>query len=210
MSLHVFSLACPRCSSTLHGLNGDMAFTCSRCALAYSVTDSGLQPYPMVLRAPDGVDPRSGLWMPFWELQCRPTIHAERPEDLAAYELPSQLDIFVKGFTLINVSKVGNPGLFLTERGAAPCQQPPAPFPVLVGVRRTVTMARAYAELFLLELLDRQADIEGVRVTLDITRTRLAVIYFEVKGSTFRCPATDRSYPAALIDDIVEIRNAHR
>ena len=62
----------------------------------------------------------------------------------------------------------------------------------------------------LLELLDRQADIEGVGVTLEITRTRLAGIYFEDKGSTLRCPATDRTYPAALIDDIVEIRSAHR
>ena len=115
MSLHVFSLKCPNCSATLDGLNGDMTFTCAQCALAFSVTEEGLKRYPMVLRAPDDADTDGGLWLPFWEMQCHPEIHADRPERIDEYKISSRMNIFVKAFTLTNMSKIGNPGMFLTE-----------------------------------------------------------------------------------------------
>jgi len=162
----------------------------------------------MVLRAPEDAKTKDGLWLPFWELQCNPEIVAEHPDRLNDYELPSQIDVFVKGFSLTNVSKIGNPGLFLTQKGADPCQPTPTPQPSVVGARRPVDVAKAYAELFLLELLDRQADIEGISITLNISRIRFAGIFFEDHGDVLKCPATNRTYPAGLVDDIVAIRDA--
>ena len=113
----------------------------------------------------------------------------------------------LKGFTLRNVSRVGNPGLALTRTVVPPPMAvPPSPLPPLRGCQRHSSAAAAYARLFLLEILDRQSDITGVSLAVDVREIGLTWLPFADRGSLLECLVTEKTYPAGLVDDIVGMR----
>ncbi len=203
MTVHVLRLACQRCGGSLRGLDGDAVFICPACITAYEVGAESLRAWSIEFRPVGG---RVDLWLPFWSLTCRTHLSGD-PARVARYRLDHIMQIFVKGFSLRNVSKVGNPGLFLTLKGAPPAHHA-NPLPAMVGCRRSSAVARQYARLFLLDILDRQQDITGIELAIEVIEIKLAAFPFSDRGQELECMVTRRRYPVALIDDVLSIRAA--
>ena len=204
MSLQVLRRACRRCNSTLQGLSEDVVFTCTACLVAFEVTPRGLIERTLTFREVSGP---TDLWLPFWALRCRTGLTADEPARLRDYSLADEVEVFVKGFVLRNVSRIGNPGMELTREGAPPLRAPPDPLPPLLGCQRTAAAAEMYAHLFLLDILDQQSDITGVELKIAVQAVSLTWLPFADWGDELMCLATRKKYPAGLVDDIAELRS---
>jgi len=147
------------------------------------------------------------LWLPYWALRCRPQLRGD-PQHISRYRLDETIEIFVKGYILRGGDHLGNPGLRLTRDGAPPPRGLPDSPPALVGCRRSRATAHRYAELFLLEILDRQVDITGVELDLGVDATALTGIPFRDTLTHLTCAVTGQQIAAGLFEDIASIRAA--
>ena len=209
--VRVLALLCPDCGAGLRGLSEDRVFFCPTCPRGFSVrgdADGGhaLVGTPLRYRAGDG-----DLYLPFWRLRCRPTLRAEdgaAPAPLDRFRLDDEVEVLVKGFAMSRILQVGNPGLELTRRASSlpTTIAAPDPLPRVLGCRRTADAARSYAELFLLEILDRQADITGVRLDLGVQEITLDALPFLDRGDAICCASTGLRWPAAVVEDLQGMR----
>jgi hypothetical protein len=209
-ALNVIRLTCARCGETLQGLESDVVFFCSLCAVGYEVSEEGLTSFPLQYAKADKEKRGMPLYLPFWyfRFQAEPVCDDRRKLD-AIRPLLHMDRAFVKGFALTHSFYIGNPGLRLTEARYEPrLLEASAPYPPITGCRRSSGDAERYVRLFVLALLDREEDVTGVDMEVRITDCRLLGIPFFDGGRYLQGGILDDRYPAAAVSDLGAMREA--
>jgi hypothetical protein len=209
-AVQVLRLQCEHCGGPLAGLPDDVVFICRQCALGYEATLRGYQLHPVQWWHTRDRHRGNLLYLPFWAFTCRTRIVCEDARKLERYtEVQAEERIYVKGFSLLNSFAAGNPGLDLTRARPRPRRTLLSrPYPALVGCRRSSEEARAYLQLFLLSIMDREEDVTGVQLELEVDDLQLLGVPFFDDGRDLRSSFVDRRYPAPLITDVDGMRRA--
>jgi len=209
-TVKVLGLQCEHCGGPLAGLPDDVVFICRQCALGHEATLGGYQPHQVQWWQARDQHLGDLLYLPFWALACRTRITSEDAKKLEKYqEVHGSERVYVKGFSLLNSFAAGNPGLDLTRaRPRPPRTLLSRPYPGLVGCRRSSEEAMRFVNLFLLSIMDREEDVTGVQLELEVDDLQLVGVPFFDDGRDLHCSIVDKCYPATLITDVDGMRQA--
>jgi hypothetical protein len=206
----VHALICPRpdCGHELWGLPYDKVFFCANCGEGVIFRGTSIDTvkvtFAMPLLSEDG--PRRHL--PFWRIAGTPKTHGATHKQHRAFERVKELQtIWVAAFLTVRKETYGDFGELLTRRRPAisPQKTDMAP-PRLIGAVRDAEAAVRYAELGLLSMVDKRADVTGMSLTIDTAEAALWGLPFVDRGDRLTSLLIEADIPAASLPDLLEIR----
>jgi len=204
----VTALECPVCRGPLRGLRHDVLFGCSACDLAVYIDDGDRRAFRVRFAAAEVDEPGPRIHLPIWEVLVRVDVPAPDRDRARLASLAREIErVWVVGFRARHPSLFDDPGLELSERRfeARDDPHPPSGAPLVGACRGPAVIARS-AELYVLDFLDRRADVTDLAVDVGISRAQLWAVPFVDKEGRLRELLTGTSLPDHVFEDLPEIR----
>jgi len=206
----VLVLRCQACRAALPAASNDVAFRCSQCGRAWEIDPTGLNERPSVYVAAPASVSHPTLYLPYWSCSvsvfAKPTSVLPDEGQLTARDRAAQIKrAWVSAYAIYRPTYVGEWGLVYTRvqpdwevrRGHGP----EAP-----GAAISSHDAKQIALHYVLNEIDRAADIGSLDIQLEVGDPELWAIPCYDLGLQIRCPWTRAELPAAALDDLSEIR----
>jgi hypothetical protein len=210
--LKVIPLVCPDCGTPLAGLPHDRLFFCVPCKKALSPKNDDWVRRPLLTPKITAPAPAQVIHLPFWELKVQAqATPGNKPQEVACRLLPQYGNIWIAAFTLVRASYFGDVGLAFTEKliRLEPLPDFPARLAV-AGCTREIEEAVRYAELFITLILDKRADVTGMKISLAVQGARLWAIPFADQGNQIQDLIIGSILPAFAVDDLEHIRKLEK
>jgi hypothetical protein len=207
----VIVLRCKACRAVLPAASNDVAFRCPQCGRAWEIEAGGFIERPSFYVAPPTKKPQPFLYLPYWSFTVSAAVKAAFMADgkaLGARDKAARFErAWVAAYSIFRPTYVGEWGLAYTRinpkwevRGG---HGPRAPGATISGVD-----GQNIAGHYVLGDIDRKADIGDLDLDLEVGDPELWAIPCYDLGDKIRCPWTRAELPAAVLDDLSEIRRA--
>ncbi len=212
--IRVIPLLCPNtdCGRTLACLQYDKLFTCEPCQTAFRIENGRLHPHGITFAALQGTAQHPLLYFPFWKLSVDVvTRSVNDKQENTMRGLGKIHTLWVTGFSIRRPDFHGDPGMLMSAKQCdiPRANQPPAGV-VVTGITRDPEEAARYGEICVTSLLDKRADVTGMDIRVHVNDIALWALPFEDQGDAVVDLTTNTRLPANAIDDLAEIRSAHR
>jgi hypothetical protein len=212
--INVLPLLCPNvdCGKTLTCLRYDKLFTCTPCKTAFRIKDRHMHPHPITFAALQNAAEKSLLYLPFWKLTVDVETTAAQKEQANVVKVLGQIQtLWVTGFSMRRPDLHGDLGLAMSEkRLQIPMADPPPPGGTVTGISRDPDQAARYGEIFVTAMLDKRADVTGMEIRVKVNNVALWALPFDDQGQVLIDLITNTRLPGNALDDLLEIREAHR
>lgn len=207
----VLVLRCQACRAPLPAASNDVAFRCPQCGRGWEITTAGLSERPSVYVMPPKRSSQPFLYLPYWSFRV---VAQASPKGIAGAAQLSARDraaryhrAFVSAYAIYRPTYIGEWGLVYTrlqpEWETRSGRGPEAP-----GATISSDDAQKIALHYLLAEIDRMADLGTLEVDVSVSAPQLWALPAYDLGDRIRCPWTRGELPAAVLDDLSEIRRA--
>jgi hypothetical protein len=212
--IQVLPLLCPNvdCGQTLTCLRYDKLFTCAHCKTAFRIKDGTLHPHAITFAALRSAAENPLLYFPFWKLSVDVVTKAAHEKQENMMGGLGQIHIlWITGFSMRRPDFHGDLGMLMSEKQIdIPRADQPPPGVVVTGISRDPAEAVRYGEIFVTAMLDKRTDVTGMDIRVKVNNIALWALPFEDQGDTVIDLTTNTRLPSNAIDDLAEIRKAHR
>ncbi len=208
--VRVEPLECPECKRPLSGLRYDVLFGCTSCKLAFCFENDKRRAFRVRFAAAEIERPGPRLYLPLWELRIESAAPAADRARESLLDLASSIErLWVGGFRTRHPQLFKDPGRELSERGIEASEDPDPPVrqPLLGACRGPETLERR-AELYVLDRLDKRADITKLGIELKVGEMRLWQVPFAAKEGRLVELLAGTALPRHLFEDLPEIERA--
>ncbi|MFO8074207.1 MAG: hypothetical protein R6V85_20285 [Polyangia bacterium] len=208
--VRVEPLECPECGNPLSGLRYDVLFGCTSCGLAFCFESEQRRAFRVRRAAAEIERPGPRLYLPLWELRVQSAVPAADRARESLVGLATSIErLWVSGFRTRHPQLFKDPGRELSGRRieASEDPDPPARQPLLGACRGPATLERR-AELYVLDRLDKRADITRLDIELKVGEMRLWQVPFAVEREKLVELLAGTALPRHLFEDLPEIERA--
>lgn len=205
----VLVLRCRACHATLPAASNDLAFRCGQCGRGWEIGSAGLSERLSAHLAAPTDSSRSILYLPYWSFgvtaSAEPKDQPDEPTLRARDRANKTRRAWVGAYSVYRPTYVGEWGLNYTRiqpewkpiRGHGPASP---------GATISSEDATMIARHYILQEIDRAADLGSLNVDVRLGDPELWAIPCYDLGSQVRCPWTRAELPAAALDDLSQIR----
>ena len=205
----VLALRCRACRTTLPAAANDIAFLCPQCGRAWEIEGHDLQERKSV-HVDSPANPKYDLlYLPYWSFPVSTSTQPVGMGDeatLTARDRAAKMNrAFVSAYSIYRPTYVGEWGLVYTRlrpkwetRTGGGAEAP--------GAALNSRDARTIVHHYVLAEIDRAADLSKLEVNVELGAPQLWAIPCYNLGGMIRCPWTASELPAAMLDDLSEIR----
>lgn len=207
----VLVLRCPACRTPLPAASNDVAFRCPQCGRGWEITSTGLVERPALYVMPPKRTSQPLLYLPYWSFsvvaRAAPRGIADAAQLTARDRAARYRRAFVSAYAIYRPTYIGEWGLVYT-RLQPDWESRSGHGPEAPGAAISSNDARKIAQHYILAEIDRMADLATLAVDLAVNEAQLWAIPAYDLGERIRCPWTRGELPAAVLDDLSEIRRA--
>jgi len=211
--IKVLPLRCPDpdCHQTLSCLRYDKLFSCAHCQTAYGIENGKLHPYALFFAALPKAAENALLYLPFWKLAVDvKTVAVDEKQESTTRGLGPIQILWVTGFSMRRPDFHGDLGMLMSEKQiAVPRADQPPSGATVTGISRDPAQAVHYGEVFVTAMLDKRADVTGMKIEVQVNTIELWALPFDDQGEFLIDLITGTRLPANAFDDLPEIRKAH-
>lgn len=207
----VLVLRCQACRAPLPAASNDVAFRCPQCGRGWEIAGAGLSERPSVYVMPPKRSSQPFLYLPYWSFRV---VARAAPKGIAGAAQLSARDraaryrrAFVSAYAIYRPTYIGEWGLVYT-RLQPDWQTRSGRGPEAPGAAISSEDAHKIARHYLLAEIDRMADLGTLDVDVSVSGPELWALPAYDLGDRVRCPWTRGELPAAVLDDLSEIRRA--
>jgi hypothetical protein len=207
----VLVLRCQACRTRLPAASNDVAFRCPQCGRGWEISAAGLGEWPALYVMPPKRTAQPLLYLPYWSFTVVARAGPKRIADAAQLTARDRAAryrrAFVSAYAIYRPTYIGEWGLVYTrlqpEWETRSGHGPEAP-----GAAISSDDAQKIAQHYILAEIDRMADLGTLDVGVTVSDPELWAIPAYDLGDRIRCPWTRGELPAAVLDDLSEIRRA--
>ncbi|UCF18801.1 MAG: hypothetical protein JSU87_12795, partial [Gemmatimonadota bacterium] len=187
----------------------DVAFRCPQCGRGWEIAAGGLHERPSLYVAPPAQAQHALLYLPYWSFVVTASAQPPRVAEashLGARDRAAQIRrAFVAAYAIYRPTYIGEWGLVYT-RIQPTWDTRHGHGPESPGGAISSRDAKRIARHYILAEIDRAADIGSLDVQVELGDPELWAIPCYDLGDKLRCPWTRAELPAAVIDDLSQIR----
>jgi len=211
MAIEIISLKCPKCSSPLSGFENDWIFFCPVCSLGWDFSGSKPESIPVsYARAKIQLEKSPRIfYLPFYLFQVSIQITDAKYLQKVKKWVDSLKRIYLAGFRLIRESYFGDLGFIYTESMVElePDANVPEKQRAKIGaVVRTPKELEKYLILYPSLILDKRADITGIKIQVDSHLERIWAVPFFDLGEKVQEGILGKTFPSFALEEIEEFR----
>lgn len=207
----VLVLRCQACRARLPAASNDVAFRCPQCGRGWEIAPTGLGERPALYVMPPKRTSQPLLYLPYWSFTVAARAAPKRIADAAQLTARDRAAryrrAFVSAYAIYRPTYIGEWGLVYTrlqpEWETRRGHGPEAP-----GAAISSDDAQKIAHHYILAEIDRMADLGTLDVDVTVSQPELWAIPAFDLDERIRCPWTRGELPAAVLDDLSEIRQA--